>query len=157
MKEIYERRSVRKFQNVEVEKEKLLKMIKAGMNGPRAKGLRVASFIVIQDQSLIQSMNEVKHNYLPPAMIAIIGEPEMSAYLEQDLGACTQNMMLMATSMGLGTCWLGIHHNEVVEEKINRLLQIPSNQTVFALLSIGYSDEKLENNDYFDESMIQYR
>lgn len=156
MREIYQRRSIRSFKSREVEKEKILEMIKAGMNGPRARGLRVASFVIIEDAKTIASINEVKHNYLPPIMIAVIGDPTISAYWEQDLGACMENMMLMATSLELGSCWLGVHLNETVETFVNDLLKIPKGKTTYALLSIGYPDEIKEENNYFDESVIHY-
>jgi nitroreductase len=51
-----------------------------------------------------------------------------------------QNMVLTATSEGLGTCWIGDFDEKLVKE----LLRIPENYRVVALLAIGYPRETLD-------------
>ncbi len=59
----------------------------------------------------------------------------------QSAGACLQNMMLCAYSLGLGTCWLG----EILknEKEVKELLGLtPSEYEMVALLAIGYPNDK---------------
>jgi nitroreductase len=51
-----------------------------------------------------------------------------------------QNMVLTATSEGLGTCWIGIFN----ESKVKELLKIPERFRVIALLALGYPREKFD-------------
>jgi nitroreductase len=57
-----------------------------------------------------------------------------------DVSIAMQNMVLTATSEGLGTCWVGDFDEKIVKE----LLRIPENYRVVALLALGYSREKFD-------------
>ena len=49
-------------------------------------------------------------------------------------------MMTMATSHGLGTCWIGAFD----EPKVKEILEIPENIEVIGLITLGYSEERAE-------------
>ena len=49
--------------------------------------------------------------------------------------------MTMATSLGLGTCWIGAFD----ELKVKEILEIPENIEVIGLITLGYSEEKAES------------
>lgn len=51
-----------------------------------------------------------------------------------------QNMVLTGTGEGLGTCWVG----SFKEEEVKRLLRIPEEHRVVALLAIGDPRNKVD-------------
>jgi nitroreductase len=55
-----------------------------------------------------------------------------SAYI--DLGIAVENMALMATSLGLGSCWVRLFNPEQVHEALG----LPAEIKVVALLPVGY-------------------
>jgi len=57
-----------------------------------------------------------------------------------DVAIAMQNMVLTATSMGLGTCWVGSFE----ENQVRQLLKIPENYRVVALLALGYPKKKFD-------------
>ena len=59
-------------------------------------------------------------------------------YVKQQAGAAIENMFLKTVSMGLSTCWVGAFD----EKAIKRILEIPEEMSVEAVLPIGYAAEK---------------
>ena len=55
-------------------------------------------------------------------------------YYQIDLGIAMEHMVLKATELGLGTCWIGWFN----EKKIKEILEIPKTIKVLALLTVGY-------------------
>jgi nitroreductase len=55
-------------------------------------------------------------------------------YFQIDLGIAMEHMVLKATELGLGTCWIGWFR----EERIREILSIPGRIRVCALLAVGY-------------------
>ena len=72
-----------------------------------------------------------------------------------DMGACIQNIMLKATEMKIGTCWIGIAPNIERMTSAQKILNI--DEEVFAILSIGKpkTDEVFSFTNRFDESRIK--
>jgi nitroreductase len=54
------------------------------------------------------------------------------------MAACMQNMMLQATKLGIGSCWVGTYPDPLRMNPIVELLQIPSNIEPFCGLVLGY-------------------
>ena len=73
----------------------------------------------------------------------------------EDLSAASENMLLEATALGLGSVWKAIKGQE---EKIKELLGIPKNFTLINLIPIGYPKEKTSpySDKDFDEKRIHY-
>ena len=63
-------------------------------------------------------------------------------------------MMLEATSLGLGTCWLGIKPDGEDEKKIRTRFEIPTDYHVFSLMALGYPNEEKSVNNKFDVTRI---
>ena len=58
IREIFERRSIRKYQNTHIEKEKTDKLLKAAMQAPSACNQQPWEFIVVQDKKLLSALSE---------------------------------------------------------------------------------------------------
>jgi nitroreductase len=58
-------------------------------------------------------------------------------YHQIDLGIALEHMVLRATEMGLGTCWIGWFN----EKNIKKILQLPRGWKVISLIALGYPQD----------------
>ena len=65
------------------------------------------------------------------------GERGKKMYLYQDTAAAIENLLLLATSLGLGSCWVGAFD----EEELKEVLELPENIKPLAVIPIGYPAE----------------
>ncbi len=163
---IYERRSVRKYQERPVEYDHVVDIVEAGMAAPSAGNVQECKFIVVIDEKKRQQLAQASLSQLwmskAPVHIVVCAEFEKTAqfyglrgerlYAIQDCAASIQNMMLMAQSLGLGTCWIGAFE----EDMVRRLCNIPSDVRPQAILTIGYSDETPEKQPQYPLTMRFY-
>ena len=159
IKEIYERRSIRKFSGEEISNDDIKEVIKAGMNAPSARNKMPWEFIVVKDREKID--NIIKINPYAAMLkdascgIVVCGR-ELSEFWIEDLSAATQNILLEATSKKLGTCWIGIRSKDDIENELKNLLKVPSDVRIFSIVALGISEEEKEANDKFDDEKIQF-
>ncbi len=157
MKEIFERRSIRKYKHTPVAEEDVLKIVKAGINAPSARNSKPFEFIIIDDRAVLDEMSERNEHARmlkdAPVAIAVCGH-EATEFWPQDLAAATQNILLEATSLGLGTCWLGIYPIAIKEKYTKEILGVPEDVRVLSLIAVGYGDEEKHPNDKYDENIV---
>ncbi len=143
-KVIKERRSVRSYQDRDLEKEKLEKVLEAGRLAPSAKNQQAWKFVVVQDKATRQALAEAAAGQdfvceAPVVIAAVALDPErimscgVPAYAV-DLAIAVDHMSLQAAALGLGTCWIGAFEQERVKE----ILRIPVQAKVVSLLPLGY-------------------
>ncbi len=134
---IKKRRSVRKYLDKKVEKEKILKILEAGRLAPSAMNKQPWDFIIVQDQKTREKI--AKDTFFArfldqaPLVIVGVGDPQLK-YYKIDVSIALQNMVLQATELGLGSCWIG----DFREEKVKKLLNIPKKKKIVCLISVGY-------------------
>lgn len=161
MDEIYRRRSIRRYSDRPIDRETLDTLVKAGMNAPSARNIRPVRYVTIEDRAILDAIPEF-HRYArmlhqATAAIAVcadLSEATHSDYWEQDCAAATQNILLEATSMGIGSCWLGIHPREERVAGLSKLLGLPEHVRPLCVVALGYPAESPRPNDFFDESWI---
>jgi nitroreductase len=141
---VQKRRSVRAYQPTPVPKEKLLRVLEAGRLAPSASNIQPWHFIVVTDAEKREKLARARFaKFLREAPVVIVGCGEQKAspkWFMVDVAIAMQNMVLTATSEGLGTCWVGsFDENQVCE-----LLKIPENYRVVALLALGYPRDKFD-------------
>ncbi|MGL5328072.1 MAG: nitroreductase family protein [Peptostreptococcaceae bacterium] len=158
---IKNRRSIRTYINKEVEEAKIYEILKAGMQAPSSKNSQPWEFIIVDEKDILKklskSQHRAKHIQDAPVCIVILGNRERflkAGKWMQDLGACTQNILLEATNQGLASCWVGAFPKVKVVDKVRIALSLPEKLVPYALIPIGYSEEKNEFIDRFDETKI---
>ena len=159
MKEIFSRRSIRKYTNQEITDDILHQILKAGMNAPTARNLKPFEFIIVRNKEILERLSNTKKNsyFVKDSNVTIIVlAKELSEFWQQDLGAVTQNMLLQATEFDIGSCWVGIAPNENYEQYIKERLDIPEDIRVFSMISLGYPGEVKEKNDNYYEDKVHY-
>ena len=158
------RRSVREFDlTKEITNEEFVEIIKAGMQAPSAKNQQPWNFLIVKNKELINQLATVSpgskillnSNYALVLLMKHDEELKSAVFKTVDMGACIQNIMLKATEMKIGTCWIGIAPNIERMTAAQRILNI--DEEVFAILSIGKpkTDEVFSFTNRFDESRIK--
>ena len=145
---IMTRRSIRKYTDKPVSEETVKKLLEAAMAAPSAHNRQPWHFIVIRDRATMNRITEY-HNYskmLEQAAVAIVvcgdNTVQETDFWIHDCSAATENMLIAANAMGLGTVWLGVHPSKQLIDDTKGLLSIPGNVTPLGIVSIGYPDEK---------------
>ncbi|MCC7553557.1 MAG: nitroreductase family protein [Methanobacteriaceae archaeon] len=127
---IKERYSVRGFEDREVEKEKLDKILEAGISAPTGVNFQPFKVFVIDTKKNKEKLKELYPQSWPfeaPILIAIAVKPE-DAWVRKvdnkniadiDGTIVMDHMILEATSLGLGTCYIGAFNPQVAKELLN--------------------------------------
>lgn len=158
---IKNRRSVREFSEKEISDEVLSSLCEAGFMAPTARNQGSAAFIIVKNKDVLNKLSEVS----PGARVLkncnraiVIYCPSVSGLLTkgmvlEDLGAVAENILLEATSLGLGSCWIGIAPNEERMARAKEILNLGEDEFVFNFIALGYPKE--DTQLYFKESKIK--
>lgn len=161
------RYSVRKYKTVQVEDEKIRKILEAGMVAPTAKNSQPQKIYVLKSEDALKKINEVSPCIYGAPLVFMVGyDIDRAASLkdrpdydfgEMDASIVTTHMMLEAADLGLGSCWVGKFNDVEVEKKFD----LPENVHIRALLPVGYpADDSEPIEMHFncrpDEEVIEY-
>lgn len=163
IKALLTRRSIRKYTSQAVPEEFIRELLNAGMHAPTARNLQPWHFVVVDKREIIDELS-VAHPHarmLRQATLAILvcGDKkiqEADGYIIQDCSAATQNIMLAAHALGLGSVWLGMYPREERMQKVSELLEIPEHILPVALIAIGHPDEVKDSPDRYKEERIHW-
>lgn len=143
LKAIYERRSVRHFVPLAVEPEKIYEVLKAGAWAPSGLNNQPWRFAIVIDEAKKKAISELtryKHVVLnAPVLLPVFIDKNAMYHATKDhqsIGACLQNMLLAAHSLGLGAVWLG----EILKnaEAVRNILLLPDELELMAVIAMGY-------------------
>ena len=148
------RRSVRAFDPRPVPPDALREICEAARWAPSACNSQTWRFVAVQERAQIQALCRqamrpvVPNRWLAQAPLVIAGCSQLDIisnrigstvtgieYYRIDLGIAMEHMVLKATELGLGSCWIGWFD----ESKVKAILKIPRRIKVSALLAIGYA------------------
>lgn len=140
------RRSIRKYQNKPVEKEKIKKCLEAARWAPSASNKQPWEFMIVEEEHIRKQLAEI-HPYAKftkesPVVFVPLTNPRLhKKYHWADTALATLQFMLEAHALKLGTCWAGVIESKI-EPKIKKLLNIPEHLHVLGLVAVGYPDEQ---------------
>ncbi|WP_097025947.1 nitroreductase family protein [Clostridium peptidivorans] len=156
---LMKRRSIRKYKDMKVPKEKVDSLIKAALLSPSGKTMTPWEFIVVEDNETIKKLAKSKQHgssFLAESPLAIVvaADSTKTDIWVEDASIAATIIQLEAEHLGLGSCWIQIRgrmHDESksAENYIKELLEIPENYSVECMISIGYKDE--EKKPYTEE------
>ncbi|RIJ47637.1 nitroreductase [Maribellus luteus] len=148
---IKKRFSVRKFKGQPVEKQKLIQILEAGRMAPSAVNYQPWHFIVVEQEKLAELCTTYSAQWLQQAPLAIVICSDHSQSWKRgsdgkdsadiDAAIAIDHMTLMATFLGLGTCWV-CNFNA---NRCSEILKLPRNIEPVALLPFGYPDISAPN------------
>jgi nitroreductase len=155
---IRQRRSIRRYLDKPVEREKILVCLEAARLAPSADNVQPWRFLVIDDAELKDRFaKEVfsgiyylsKFAAKAPVLIMILARLDIIAnrigkqiqgvhFYLIDVGIAGEHIVLQAEELGLGTCWIGWFNSR----KARKILKIPRRYKIVSLLSMGYYESK---------------
>jgi nitroreductase len=156
---IFRRRSIRKYRPKPIPPADVKALLEAGMAAPSASDLKPWHFVTVSDRKQLKALAGA-HPYgkmLAEASlaIAVCGDPAISErYWEQDGSAATENILLAAPALGLGTVWLGCHPRAERKAALRKVLGIPDSIEVLNLIAIGYPAEEKPARTQFDRTRV---
>ena len=158
---IKDRRSIRKYTSEPLSEEQVTQILEAGRWAPSRGNSQPWKFIVLKDlkirRQLADAIPNGKFLAKAPLGIAVMVSPQSSKHPEQEGAAATENMLLGAHALGLGTCWISVHGTDY-EEKAKQILQIPDDEWLISVLSIGQPAETPEKGRKgLDEITFTYK
>ncbi|MCL2228342.1 MAG: nitroreductase family protein [Firmicutes bacterium] len=164
---IKKRRSIRKYDpNGVVTDEQVKELLEAAMLAPSACNTRPWEFIVVRDRAILDKIADF-HNFakmLKTASLAIIvvalpdtqkGLPGEGMW-QHDCGATTQNILLQAAELNLGTCWCGLHPVENYMTEIRKIFGLPKNKIPFCAIAVGVPAENFGSRGKYEESKVTW-
>lgn len=143
---IFSRRSIRKYTDQPVEPEKLELLLKAAMAAPSAMNCKPWEFVLVTDPEKLAQFRKrlLFGDRNAPAAIVVCGNPGLSAnpaaklFWVQDCSAATENILIAAVGLGLGTVWIGIHPVAKFVKTVRSIVSIPKSATPLCIVYVGY-------------------
>lgn len=154
IKNLIERRSIRKYKSEQIKDEELNEILKAGEYAPSGMGLQSAKIVVIQNKEIIQKLSKLNARimgggadpfYGVPTLIIVLADKNRNTYLE-DGSLVLGNLMNAAYSLGIGSCWIHRAREEFETEEGKELLKewnVPENYIGIGHCILGYPDGEL--------------
>ena len=140
---IYKRRSVRDFTADLIGRDALMEIIRAGTWAPSGLNNQPWRFAIIMDKDLKAKVGELtRYEKVIEGAKALIpvfldrGAMYHELKDHQAIGACLQNMLLAAHSLGFGAVWLG----EILKnsDQVRDLMSLPEDLELMAVLALGH-------------------
>lgn len=156
---LFTRRSIRRYTGEPVSEADLKVLLEAAMNAPSANGRQPWHFIVVTERAQIDAIMGV-HPYskmLAEAQAAIVvcGDTNVSeAYWQQDCSAATENLLLAARALGLGTVWLGVYPRSDRVNGVHNLFNLPEHIQPLCVIAVGHPAEQKGRVERYDEAKI---
>lgn len=148
---IFARRSIRIFSPGTINAQSVSCLLEAAAAAPSAMTKDPWRFVVARQTASLQQLAEALPGgkMLSTAAMAIVVCGDLNAaldrqlsYLLQDCSAATQNLLLAATALNLGACWVGVHPNENCIRKVRQLLGLPADIIPMAVVALGLPGEQ---------------
>jgi nitroreductase len=159
---LFTRRSIRKYLPKPVSDEDITLLLKAAMLAPSANNCRPWHFVVVRDEATRKTLAE-RHPYAKmaagaPVVIVVCAnlDEQEEGFWVQDCSAATQNLMLAARGMNLGSVWCSLHPIEDREGIAREVLHLPANVRALSLVVVGHSDQPFFEANRFNAEKIHY-
>ena len=131
IKNIKERRSIKKYENKMVPKEIIEKIIEAGTYAPSGMGKQSSIIIAITNKEIRDKLSKLNAKimgiekdpfYGAPVVLVVLSKKDIPTYI-YDGSLVMENLMLTANSLGIGSCWIHRAKEEFEAEEGKELLR----------------------------------
>ena len=141
MDTIRRRQSVRTFQEKPLSKDLLKEIINAGRLAATARNIQPWEFVAVRDPETLASLGRQANygRFIGSAPACIVVFCQDTKYYLEDGSAAMQNMLLAATALGLGACWVAGDKKEYADD-IRKQLGAPDDYKLIAMMPVGYRE-----------------
>jgi nitroreductase len=166
---IKSRRSIRRFLDKPVEREKIMLCLEAARLAPSACNSQPWKFIVVDNPAQKDRLSSAAFNGIystmsfaakAPLIVAVVSQK--AKFLEKvggmlrntrfyliDIGIATEHLVLQAEELRLGSCWIGWFNERAVKSVLN----IPRSSRVDVLIAVGYYDKEKPRRPFKRDSL----
>jgi nitroreductase len=162
---LFSRRSVRAYQQRDVPDNLVNDLLEAAMAAPSAVAKDPWDFVIVRNRDMLSKIAEGLPNgtMLREAALGIVvcgdlrrAHDGQLSYLLQDCSAAIENLLLAASTLGLGACWLGVHPREDRVAHIRSLLNIPDSVIPVSAVSVGWPAESPRPRTRYRQDAVHY-
>jgi len=137
---IRRRRSVRRYTGEGIPRQDLESIVDAGRLAATGHNRQPWEFVVVTDPTMRERLSLGKEWLLKAgAIVAVLLDPTSRFWVE-DGAAAVENMLIAATALGYGACWLE-GNTQPREEELKAALGVADHLRLFTLVSIGVPAE----------------
>ena len=138
------RRSIRKYKDTPIEKDKIDKIIKSALLAPSSMNKKPVELIVVNEKSTLEKLEKCKNRgtlalKTSPVAIVVIGDSLTSDVWIEDASIASTLIQLEAESLGLGSCWIQMRSRQGEiddsEKEVRNVLNIPDNYGVLSIIA----------------------
>lgn len=136
------------------------------MAAPTAVNKQPWAFVVVDDRKVLDKLAAelpyAKMTAQAPLAIVVCGDlskalnGETDRYWMLDCSAASENLLLVAESMGLGAVWTAVYPENDRIAKVRSVLSLPDHIIPFNLIPVGYPQHREEAKDKFKTENIHY-
>lgn len=146
------RRSIRKFTGEAVPEEKLEKILQAALLAPTSRGKRPWEFWVVRDKDTLERLSRAKKH--GSALIAgcdtavvVFADSRLSDAWIEDSSIALAYMDLMASSLGIGSCWVQMRmrkdeNDGDAEQNVREIMGLEDPFRTVGIMALGIPAEE---------------
>jgi len=133
-----ERRSIRKYDSTPLDRETVEKIVDAGRLAATGRGVEPWEFVVVSESRMRKTLAEICEygKFIAKAPICIVVLCRETKYYLEDGSAATQNMLVAACALGLGSCWVA-GDKKPYADKVVKLVGAPKSYKLVSLIALG--------------------
>jgi nitroreductase len=156
---ILKRKSIRNYKKDTVPEKLILELIEAAQFAPNSHHNRSLEVIVICENTTKEKLYDLLgQNFLKeaPLLLVPVIDIKKSTSPIQDIAVASENILLQATEIGLGTVWKNVNVQKI--EEVKKILEVPDNFLLANIIPVGYikTQRKPHNDKDFDLKRIHY-
>ena len=163
---VMSRRSIRQYTSQAADEATLRRLLQAAMAAPSAVNSQPWEFIVVTDKGMLAELyrNLPYGRYAAPAAILVCANPAIASnknaaerFWVQDCAAATENILIAATGLGLGTVWCAVYPNGDREKAIREAFSIPEGVIPLNVILVGYAAEIKPPRTQYKEERVHWQ
>jgi len=163
------RRSVRRYTDEKLSDEQLKEIVSGALLAPSGHSKYPCEFIVVTNRELLEKMSHCRKGVAKmlegaAAAVVVIADKDKSDTFVEDSCVAMMNMELVATSLGVGNCWIQVRNREAEDDTpsenyLRGILNFPENFACQAILSLGYpaKEPRARELDKLNFDKVSYR
>ena len=163
------RRSVRRYTDEKLSDEQLKKIVSGALLAPSGHSKYPCEFIVVKNRETLEKMSHCRKSVAKmlegaAAAIVVVADKDKSDTFVEDSCVAMMSMELVATSLGVGNCWIQVRNREAEDDTpsenyLRGILNFPENFACQAILSLGYPAKppRARELDKLNFDKISYR